>query len=750
MPAAVAPGPETRTTDKEAADVAEPAADADASDAADPADPASAAPDPVDLAPAPRRDSITAFEVRVLVHEMQCLVGGFVDKAYQPTRQEVLLRFRAPEVGRRDLFYERGKFLCFTEQRPENPPKPPGFAMALRKHLGGGRVFKVEQVGFDRVVVVWVQRRDGEYRIVFELFGDGNCVIVRPDGKILVPLVPESWAHRTIRSGAPYQPPPARADPWTFDEAAFVAHAREGNRDLVRALALAAGLGGAPAEEVVARAGLAKGTPIEAVTDEDLRRAFHEWDGLRREVESGDAQAGVVLEGGRPVDATAIASRVVDAEVAASSKLELRPTLSFSAALDTLFLSGRRTQEHAERVVAAESQLTKLERQLRAQEAAVEKFEKEVRVKALHGEVLFAHYQDVEHIRQQLLDARKQHDWKGIQERVEAGRSAGNPMAERIARIDSDKGVVVLRLDDVEGNTHEIPIDIRVGVTENANAAYERSKTARNKLAGAKEALAGTMERMSRATEDRDSAGAAVEEAMQRTTEAVGTSRHHWFEAFRWCYSADGALIVAGRDAAGNDRLVKKHLEEGDRYVHADLHGAPSTVVKAAGEPSEEALETAGRLAVTCSRSFGRAGSGDAYWVTPPQVSKTPQAGEFLSRGAFIVRGERHYMRKLPLVWSVGVVWLDRAGQPTDAPDDPATATDRHAKLMGGPPDAVHAHTDHWVDLEAGPEPQRDVVKRLSRAFSAHPDAVARALPTGDLRVVGQKGVKVPAAEGAA
>ena len=34
--------------------------------------------------------------------------------------------------------------------------------------------------------------------------------------------------------------------------------------------------------------------------------------------------------------------------------------------------------------------------------------------------------------------------------------------------------------------------------------------------------------------------------------------------------------MIGGRDAKGNDSIVKKHLSLGDRYLHADLHGAPS------------------------------------------------------------------------------------------------------------------------------------------------------------------------------
>lgn len=699
----------------------------------------------LEFAPRARRNEVNALETRILVNELQVLVGGYLDKAYQPTRDEVLLRFRAPEVGRRDLFFRRGRWFCFTETPPENPIHPPGFAMALRKHVCGGKVFKVEQMGYDRVVTIWVQRKEGTFRIVLELLGDGNCILVRPDGRIFVPLVQEAWASRTIRSGQPYVPPPARDDPLTLDEEAFVARAASGERDLVRALAVGVGLGGAVAEEVAARAGLEKKKAASEATTEEWQRAYASFRGLIEEAVEGRAQAQLLREDGRAVDFSGFPSKVLHDEVEASGGTkELVPMPSLSAAIDTLYLSGRGAEAVSIQVSAVDSRLTKLERQKKAQEEALIKFDREIGEKSLQGEALFAHYQSVERIREQLLAARRNLDWKEIQARIEAGKKSGNPDAEMVVRIDPHKGVVVLRLTDPEGTPHDIPIDISKTVTENAQAAYERSKTARDKLAGAKVALSSTLEKMQSADADKASAEAAVEEAMQREKHLVPANRHWWFEAFRWFWTTSGELVAAGRDAGTNDRLVKKHLEEDDRYVHADMHGAPSVVVKAPAKdvpPSAEGLEQAAQAAVTYSRAFGSAGSGDAYWVTPPQVSKTPQAGEYLARGAFIVRGERNWFRKMPLEASIGLVWLDAEGRPTEPPADELNPGARRAKIMGGPPAAVHAHTDRWIDVVAGNEKRSDAVKRLATALGAHPDAVDRALPPGDIKIVGVKGL---------
>ncbi|MBW3582001.1 MAG: NFACT family protein [Euryarchaeota archaeon] len=698
---------------------------------------------PEELAPKPRREALTAFEVAVLVHELSALVGGYLDKAYQPSRQEVLLRFRAPAVGRRDLYIAKGGIACITENTPEMPTHPPGFAMALRKHACGGKVLSVEQHGYDRVITITVQRKEGEFRIVAELFGDGNVMLVRPDGRILIPLVTEAWAHRTIRGGAPYVPPPPRPDPRTFDEETFREACRRGNRDLVRALAMEAGLGGPVAEEVILRAGLDKKTLIEETPDEDLAKAYATWRDLIEEALTGTPDAEVLVESGRPVDWSAHHSLALTQEAAASADKEVVPAPSLSAALDRLFLAGRHTAVHQERIGKVDERTTKLARQRDEQEKAVKRFQAESVEKAAEGELLFAHYQLVEKIRQSILAARDAHDWKDIQTRIEEGKKSGNPEARRIVRVEPATGRLRLRLPDADGVEREVTVDITKSITENATAAYERAKKTRQKVAGAERALADTTARMEDAARDHAAATAAVDTAMERTSLLVPQGRHNWFEGYRWFYTSTGHLVVGGRDAASNDRLVKKHLESGDRYVHSEIHGAPSVIIEHRGDEEipEQAMEEAAGLAVSWSRAFGRFAAADAYCVTPEQVSKTPQSGEFLAKGAFIVRGERKWVRKVPAVASLGLVWLDKEGRPTAPPDDPADPGALRAKIMAGPPDAVHAHTDKWVDLEPGDASRGAMTKRFARVFSAHPDMIERALPPGALRMTGSKGI---------
>src|SRR5438874_961569 len=197
-----------------------------------------------------------------------------------------------------------------------------------------------------------------------------------------------------------------------------------------------------------------------------------------------------------------------------------------------------------------------------------------------------------------------------------------------------------------------------------------------------------------------DAAKAKAVKALKKPR--IKATKSLWFEAYRWALSSDGHLTLGGRDARTNDQLVKKHLKEGDRYAHADIHGAPSTVIKDGARAPETTLREACEFALAYSKAWSAGlASGSAYWVLPEQVSKQAESGEFLPRGAFVVRGKRNYFHDLPVRLAVGEVEIEG-----------------HRKIMGGPVSAVVARATRYVVLLPGKEDREEVAKRLAAVFT--------------------------------
>lgn len=135
-----------------------------------------------------------------------------------------------------------------------------------------------------------------------------------------------------------------------------------------------------------------------------------------------------------------------------------------------------------------------------------------------------------------------------------------------------------------------------------------------------------------------------------------------WFEKFTWLISSDGYLVLGGKDAQQNEILYRRYLKKGDVYVHADLHGAPSVIIKNSPSTPDapippSTLSQAGSLAVCASSAWdSKAGMG-AWWVNADQVSKSAPTGEFLSTGSFMVRGKKNFLPPAQLLLGLGLMF---------------------------------------------------------------------------------------------
>ncbi|TGJ82636.1 hypothetical protein E0Z10_g6125 [Xylaria hypoxylon] len=138
--------------------------------------------------------------------------------------------------------------------------------------------------------------------------------------------------------------------------------------------------------------------------------------------------------------------------------------------------------------------------------------------------------------------------------------------------------------------------------------------------------------------------------------------RQMWFEKFVWFLSTDGYLVLGGKDAQQNEMLYRRYLKKGDIYVHADLHGAASVIIKnnpntpdAPIPPST--LSQAGSLSVCSSSAWDSKASMSAWWVTADQVSKSAPTGEFLPTGSFMIRGKKNFLPASQLIMGFALMF---------------------------------------------------------------------------------------------
>lgn len=128
-----------------------------------------------------------------------------------------------------------------------------------------------------------------------------------------------------------------------------------------------------------------------------------------------------------------------------------------------------------------------------------------------------------------------------------------------------------------------------------------------------------------------------------------------WYEQFNWFQSSDGFVVVVGKSADQNEMLVKRYMEKNDLYMHSDVHGSGSCIIKTNGSLVFESdknkdnipymtLEEASCFLICHTKAWKSGAPDKSYWTYSSQVSKTPKTGEYIGKGSFIIIGEKNYM----------------------------------------------------------------------------------------------------------
>ena len=633
------------------------------------------------------KKEMSSFDVRSMALEMAALEGGHMDKVFQWDSGTVLFRVNVSGEGKRDLFFKGGKWLYMPASKPETPMKPLSFATYLRKYTDNARIGKTYQVGFDRILVMEVLKADFEYKMIFEMFGGGNILLVH-DGKIENCLIHKTMRDRSVRPGETYVMPKERFDPTSSPFERFEEVFAASTSDAVRTLATGASLGGQYAEEVCALAGIQKNTPVQELGADGIRRL---WDCMKDLVTR-------ILERPTPIlyrDHEGNIADITPTELTIYDGMERQSYPTLSSAIDTLMESLAETEERN----YVDPELEKLQRRIDKQTETIEGYRRDAESLRQKADAIYTNYQQIN----ELLDVLKTQSARLSWDKLREGASK----IPFVKSIDPSKDSVKVAFDDIV-----IPLDYTKGIDANASDIYAQGKELSDKSVRAEEALKESQEAY-----DKKLKGITKEQAARANR--VQPTKQFWFERYKWFITSHGRLVIAGKDAHTNDNVVRKHLKDTDVYAHADLHGAPSTILKDGQKAEDSDLREACHFALAQSKGWVAAlTDGSAYWVYPDQVSKTPEAGEFVPRGAFIIRGKRNYEHHLQLELAVGEITYQN-----------------ERKVMCGPVDAVKAQSEKYFIIVPGRGKAGRTAALMAKELNVPEEEVGRILPPGDCEI---------------
>ena len=648
--------------------------------------------------------SMSNVDIYTISDELNNLLSGArVDKSFQPTKDIVVMRFHVPGTGRVDLVMQCGSRIHTSQYPLENPTTPPTFPMLLRKRIKGAHVESVKQHKFDRVVEIKV-KKDKYYTLIVELFDKGNIILLDEDNNIILPLKRKQMSDRDISSKKEYKFPEERGiNPISVSFEDFKT-LFEADSDVVRTLAVN-GLGSLYAEEIIQRANevteIEKNTPNTELDDNQINALYQSLRNLFDSLKNNSIKPQIVKNESK--------EDVVPLDLIKYDNFEKTTYTTFNEACDEFYSKKVNTGIKDVKEAAWNKKVNKFEKRLRLQEETLDNFHKTIEESQHKGETIYSNYPTIENIINVVNTARsKDYSFKEIGKTLKNAKKQGMAEAQIFESIDQ-MGVLTLNIDGTSIN-----IDSKRPIPENAEVYYEKAKKAKRKTKGALIAIENTKKQLEDIKAKKDIAMENISTPKKRVKKNL-----KWYEKLRWFLSSEGVLVIGGRDANTNENIVKKYLEPNDIYLHADIHGATSTAIKLNGaELNDNILKESGEFAASFSSAWSLGfTSQDVFWVHPDQVSKTPESGEFLPKGSFVIRGHRNYIRGARVKLAIGIV--DYEGK----------------RIMVGPIDALEAHCENFVVLKPGFTKKEAIAKKIINKINEDDlltlDDIIRVLPSG-------------------
>ena len=255
----------------------------------------------------------------------------------------------------------------------------------------------------------------------------------------------------------------------------------------------------------------------------------------------------------------------------------------------------------------------------------------------------------------------------------------------------------------------EIEIDFTKSAQDNADDYYKKSKKLVAKKEGAEKAVKELKERLSKAQK---------ENVVKEKKGPMKIAPKEWYEKFHWFFTSNDMLVIAGKDAHQNELLNSKYFEEKDLFFHANIFGAPVTILKEGASAGVEARQEVAQFAASYSSAWKEGlHAVDVYAMKREQVSKSTSKGS-LGTGSFLLSGERDWYRNVRL----SLVMYIKDGKLISVPYV------TFEKIRQG----IEKH----VIIEIGKDKKSDAAKKiLKRLEYDNIDSIMQMLPTGEFRI---------------
>lgn len=607
------------------------------------------------------KQRMTMLDLRCETAELNAKLEGMrVANVYDINSRTYLLKFQKP--GQKYLLLvESGTRLHTTNFSRDKSNIPSGFSMKLRKHIRTRRLESIRQLGADRILDMTFGSGEGVYHLICEFYDRGNIVLTDIDYKILTVLRAhrhDSTAPVCMSVGGTYPVESAQqaGEGFTGEQLQSIIQAGADGGDIAikQSLTSATDIGPALVEHCLRNSAILAKTKCSAV----LEAAVADPAVLQKLGDQVMAAYGILQGTGSPAGGPSgfimmKKGSIVPSEDPASppdpdapkpdyddvspimlAQHEGLPVLSYSTfdeALDEYF--SRADSEKFDTGASKDKKgaLSKLEKVRLDQEKRMQGLQKAQENSASQASLIEYNAEDIDAAIDAVVELiASGMDWSEIGNVVKEQRKQGNPIAYLIHDLNLAKNKITLLLshdlddadeDELTRPAMKIEVDLNLSALGNAGVYYSSKKKSAHK---AERTLAANSKALKAAEKKTNAVYKKVEKSQGRGVQQI--RKAYWFEKFAWFVTSENYLVLCGQDAGQNELLVKRYLKPGDAYVHADLHGAGSVIVKnhtSGTAIAPQSLAQAGAFTVCRSKAWDSNIVTSAWWVDAHQVSKT-------------------------------------------------------------------------------------------------------------------------------
>jgi predicted ribosome quality control (RQC) complex YloA/Tae2 family protein len=343
------------------------------------------------------KTQLSAFELGYVVKDLKKVVGGKISRVYMPDEKTVTLQVHVTGLGKHFVTAFLPGFLYMAEGKRTSPDQILGFCTFLRKHIENTRIVKIEQKGFERVVVFDLEGRDSKRQLIVELFAKGNMILV--DEKMtIIGLWRNTKGGDELRGGVTYNYPALKYD---ISDLKDVTKAfQETKKDNVEmTLAVDLGLGGGLAQEVCSELGFDSSKKLPA---DQILKVF---DALQK-VFTRKADPRVIYETDI-VDVIPCAFTVFDKKN--QHKVEL-----FSYGVERLVNTTLLSKVEQGKESVYDKEVGKVENLLKKQTNQLQKIIQDMDENTAKAEAIYTHYQEIKEVMDYVKALEENMNWDEI------------------------------------------------------------------------------------------------------------------------------------------------------------------------------------------------------------------------------------------------------------------------------------------------------------------------------------------------